>query len=69
MKYSFKNGFGEGEQPPRSPDLPPLDKTKPDDLGDLRQRIVQETKLIFEEVLPKAVSPFYTRNAHCPIVD
>lgn len=72
---------GAVEWPPRSPDLSPLDyffwghlknnvyKTKPHGLDELRERIVQETRLISEQALHNAVSAVYTRFAHCQTVD
>lgn len=68
------------EWPPRSPDLTPLDfffwgylkdrvyKTKPQNLDDLRHRIITEVALIRFETLGNVCSSFYHRLAHCQTV-
>jgi transposase len=65
------------EWPARSPDLSPLDyfmwgyvkdrvyKTKPRDIDDLRNRIVQEIHGIPQQTLRRVVSHVYTTLAHC----
>lgn len=69
------------EWPPRSPDLAPPDYflwgylkskvyyTKPDNLEDLRQRIVREAALIPPNIIKKAVENFYTRLGYCQTVN
>lgn len=69
------------EWPARSPYLSPLDyflwgyvqdkvcKTKPLNIDELRNRIVQEIERISEEVLQRAISLFYTTLAHCQAVE
>lgn len=65
------------EWPPRSPDLAPLDfflwgylkdrvyRTNPQDLDELRRRIVEEAALIPREYIRNAVHAFYTRIGYC----
>lgn len=69
------------EWPAQSPDLTPLDfflwgylkgkiyQTKPDDLADLRNRIVAETAAISPEMIRRATSCFYDRLALCQEVN
>lgn len=68
---------GEIEWPPRSPDLTPLDyflwgylkskvyATRPQNLEELRNRILQEAALIDRQMIRKSVEHFYTRLAFC----
>lgn len=69
------------EWPARSPDLTALDyflwgylkeivyKTKPQDLNELRNRILQATALIPNDIIQRAVASFYYRIACCQTVD
>lgn len=71
---------GEIEWPARSPDLTPLDyflwgylkskvyQTKPNNLDELRNRILQEAALVDRNMIRTAVSHFYERIAHCQAV-
>lgn len=71
---------GEIEWPARSPDLSPLDyfvwghikdtvyKSKPQNIDDLRNKIVQVIHSVPQEFIADAVSLFYTRLAHCQTV-
>lgn len=68
---------GKIEWPPRSPDLTPLDfflwgflkdrvyRTKPANLDELRQNIIDETGLITPQMLGKVKRSFYERLASC----
>jgi len=72
---------GRIEWPARSPDLTPLDfflwgnlkskiyQTKPDDLADLRHRIVEEAAAISPEMIRRATSCIYDRLAFCQEVN
>jgi len=72
---------GQTEWPPHSPDLSPLDyflwdylkskvyATKPRNLEELRQRLIEEAALIAPEFLRNAISSFYDRIAHCQTVN
>ena len=72
---------GEIEWPARSPDLTPLDyflwgflksrvyETKPNNLDELRNRILEEAALIDRDMIRRAVSNFYDRIAHCQAVN
>lgn len=65
------------EWPARSPDLTPLDfflwgylkdrvfKTKPLDLNELRQRIIDECDLVPNEYITNSIESFYHRLAYC----
>lgn len=65
------------EWPARSPDLTPLDyflwgylkdrvyKTKPQNLADLQQRIIDEIVLIPRLMIENAINAFYHRLAYC----
>jgi len=69
------------EWAPRSPDLAPLDyflwgylkdrvyKTNPQNLDELRHRIVQEVALIPRDVIRNAVQSFYNRISYCQEVN
>jgi len=69
------------EWPARSPDLTPLDyfflgylkdrvyRTKPQNLAELQQRIVDESALIPIEIIGNAVGAFYQRLAYCQEVN
>lgn len=69
------------EWPARSPDLTPLDyfywgylkdrvyKTKPRDLDELRQRIIDESALIPAQIIQNAIDAFYHRLAFCQEVN
>lgn len=71
---------GEIEWPARSPDLTPLDyflwgylkskvyQTKPNNLDELRNRILQEAALVDRNMIRMAISHFYERIAHCQAV-
>ena len=85
LNVEFRNKWigrrGEIEWPARSPDLSPLDyflwghlkskiyATKPSNLEDLRNRIIEETAQIDPNVISKAVSDFYQRIAHCQAIN
>lgn len=68
---------GSIEWPARSPDLTPLDYflwgylkskvyvTKPQNLDELRARIIHEMEAISLEIYQNAIQAFYTRLAHC----
>lgn len=65
------------EWPPRSPDLSPLDfflwgylkdrvyRTNPENLDELRRRIIQETAVIPRDMIRNAVQSFYNRIGYC----
>lgn len=69
------------EWPARSPDLTPLDyfywgylkdrvfRTKPQNLDELRQRIIDESALIPTEMIQNAINAFYHRLAYCQEVN
>lgn len=69
------------EWPARSPDLTPLDyflwgyvkskvyTTKPQNLDELRARIIDEMDLIPPQMYQSATQAFYTRLAHCQTVE
>lgn len=69
------------EWPARSPDLTPLDyflwgylkgkvyTTKPQNLDELRARIIHEMDIIPQEMYQRATEAFYTRLAHCQTVE
>lgn len=71
---------GEIEWPARSPDLSPLDffawghikenvyKTKPQNIEEMRERIVQVVQSVSQESIALAVSHFYARLGHCQTV-
>jgi hypothetical protein len=68
---------GRIEWPARSPDLSPLDyffwgylkdkvyQTKPNDINDLKQRILHEAAEIPPEMLRNVMDGYYNRLAHC----
>lgn len=70
---------GTVEWPARSPDLSPLDyfvwgylkdnvyKTKPQNVNELRQRILQECQAIPQVALQNSVNSFYVRLSNCQI--
>lgn len=72
---------GSIEWPARSPDLTPLDfflwgylkskvyQTKPLNLDELRERIIQEMEDITTETYRNATRAFYTRLGHCQAVE
>ncbi|XP_050307511.1 uncharacterized protein LOC126744196 [Anthonomus grandis grandis] len=67
------------EWPPRSPDMSPLDyflwgyfknkvyATKPANLEDLRQRIINMMQAIPNDMIQRAASAFYDRMGHCQL--
>lgn len=67
------------EWPPRSPDLAPLDtfywgflknrvyETKPANIEELKQRIIQCSNTITRETLQKVTDNFYARLGHCQV--
>jgi len=69
------------EWPPRSPDIAPLDFflwgyiknkvyfTKPRNLDELQQRIIDECAAIPPEMIRSAIDNFYVRLAHCQTVN
>lgn len=68
------------EWPPRSPDLTPLDYflwgylkskvylTRPSDLGELRDRIIEECARINRDMIRRSVDHFYDRIGFCQTV-